>query len=692
MRCLALLAAIPLAWGSNCVPGGYLRPTGSLEGTLSELNCRLADGTPYTEYILYAPTHGRLDLGAGSEDFPVTLLLRDSFGRLLDEGPSISRVVERGEYAIVINSTRAGTSGRFHLASAFTPEPNTLCRVATPLGFNRAASSRFSDSSCKLLNGAPYDAYLVTIFGPGTLEVAVDAPEFAAEAVLRDAEGRRLAPGAANLSLPVRGDEDLTLVVAALDSGAAGDYKVSLRFTPADGDSCRPQRLLEGSQDVPATINDSSCRFGEDLRFHYYDLRVAEHGLADLRVSSSDLNGSLALLDANGRLLSLDYDSGGPRRPILRPQLAPGEYTVLVVASRRGGDYTLQYRFQPGLPEICPVLALEDGAVVTGSLNGNASCRGRDTLQDVYRFTLPSAGNVEIVMSSGDLDTLLILRDAKDNATVGNDSIDGSPSRILADLGPGVYSVLAAGFTSGGYTLSFRFTPGDLLPCRIRNLALNGGFIADLGSEVCRGADGQPVDYFEFRTPVEGTVAGFLTSSEIDGYLTLHDAAGGVLRRDDNSYGQNDAVLIQHLPAGTYRLGVRSAYGGERGRYRVDVLFVPGERPSGCLPIGDAPLAGVVTGSLRITSCQYHDDTFADLYRLEVIDTTTIDVTLVSSRFDAYLEVLDAKGSLVQFDDDSGGDTNSHLIAELEPGAYFLVVKSYAEQGYAVGEYTMTLR
>ena len=79
-----------------------------------------------------------------------------------------------------------------------------------------------------------------------------------------------------------------------------------------------------------------------------------------------------------------------------------------------------------------------------------------------------------------------------------------------------------------------------------------------------------------------------MTSSEVDGYLTLYDAAGNVVRSDDNSYGGNDSLIIQYLPAGSYKLAARDASGTAGGLYEVDLRTVAGPRPPLCTPRGYA--------------------------------------------------------------------------------------------------------
>jgi hypothetical protein len=163
---------------------------------------------------------------------------------------------------------------------------------------------------------------------------------------------------------------------------------------------CRSQGALAGSAEIRGTIGDSSCRFGTNLLFQYFDLPVDGPGLADLRVQpSGDVVTLLAILDQNGRLVSQDLESGGLGKPILRQQLPPGNYTVLVISDTAGGNYTLQYRFGPGLPATCPEFNLSPGSPQAGTLAGASSCRSQDAMQDVYRFSTSSPGTIDITPS-----------------------------------------------------------------------------------------------------------------------------------------------------------------------------------------------------------------------------------------------------------------------------------------------------
>jgi len=689
-----LLSAI--GWGQACVPVATLRPVDAATGSLGDGDCLLSDGSTFAVYMLTLPTWGQLQLNVSSDDFPVSLILRDTSGRMMAGGAAIQQTIERGEYMLLVNAQSPGQLGNFSLTSMFTPEPNTLCRDITRIGPTQSVSGRLVDTSCRLLNNAAYDGYLVSILGSGTLNVTLTSPNFSGLVTVRADDGSALASDPMSISIPVDGDTDYTIVAAGADPSARGDYQLALTFMPAVDETCRSQATLAGSQDIRGTIGDTSCQFGTNLLFQYYEMTLDGPGLADLRVQpSGDVVTLLAILDQNGRLISQDLESGGLEQPILRQQLQPGAYTVLVISDTQGGSYTLQYRFNPGLPATCPALNLTAGSPQAGTLAGASSCRSQDAMQDVYRFSTSSPGTIDITLSSDDFNGSLLLRDAKDNNLTQSDGTDTQDPHVVADLDAGTYSLGAISGDPGNYTINYKFTPHALAACPgPQPLDLNSGFIAILGSGTCHGADGQPVDWYIFTTPADGTAALFMTSTSVDAYLTLTDSNGTVLRRDDNSYGGTDSMIVQWLPGQTYTFSASASGGSQTGRYRVDLIYSPGDRPAGCLPIGDLA-TGTIQGSLNVNSCQYSDDTFADLYRLQVTAPGNLNIEMDSDSLDAFLYLLDDKGNVVDFDDDSGGGpngTNALLTTMVDIGTYYVVAKPFVNKGYVMGSYVLTIQ
>jgi serine protease Do len=136
---------------------------------------------------------------------------------------------------------------------------------------------------------------------------------------------------------------------------------------------------------------------------------------------------------------------------------------------------------------------------------------------------------------------------------------------------------------------------------------------------------------------------------------------------------------------------VRDAAASTGGLYEVDLRTVAGTRPAFCTAAGQLSLGGSVTGNITYTGCQYTDQTFADLYQFTVAADTTVQLDLSSGDFDAYLVLLDAKGNVVDDDDDSGGNTNARITAPLPAGTYYVVAKPFS--GYlSHGAYTLTAK
>jgi len=70
----------------------------------------------------------------------------------------------------------------------------------------------------------------------------------------------------------------------------------------------------------------------------------------------------------------------------------------------------------------------------------------------------------------------------------------------------------------------------------------------------------------------------------------------------------------------------------------------------------------------------------------------SLHIEMDSDSLDAYLELLDDKGNVVDTDDDSGGGTNALLTTMVEAGTYYVVAKPFVDKGYAMGSYVLTVQ
>ncbi len=699
MRFLAgLLVFLPLGWSQTCAPPLSLHPVDSLTGVLDRGNCLLSDSTLYAEYLLVLSTRGQIALDAASTAFDATLILRDANGRKIAAGTSIRRPLERGQYRVLVNAGGDGQSGAYTLTSSFTPQPGTICRGFAPIGLNQAVAGRLSPSGCQLPDTSPYDGYTLQSFGSGTLDLTLDSSDFAPYLIVRTSDGHQLGGGSAKLSVPLDANSTYTIIASSGDL-AVGAYNLTLAFTSADGESCHPLRSFTVTDSVQGTISpNTSCAYDTGdpdagIFYNYYDLQVTQPGVADIQLSTTAFNTYLQLLDASGAVVQADAYGGGQGNAILSQQLSPGNYTIQAFSLDNPGAYTLKYTFTPQLPGdvVCLSYQADAGSITQGSLS-TASCRTVEGVSQVYNLVLPQEGTLDIDLQSFDFVPLLTLRDAKDNRIVNDDNFGNfTDSHITADLPAGTYTVVAAtGGLTGSYAFSWQLKPHPLTPCtQVQKLDLNSAFVGVFGSG-CHAANGQPADYYQFTVPADGTIAAVMQSQVIDSFLTLQSSDGTALRWDDNSYGGTDSVILQFLPGQTYRLEARATDAISSGFYRLDVLYSGGSRPAGCFPAGLPAIGDTVQGTLSFASCQFPDDTFADIYQLNVTDTASLDIRLNSGEFDAYLLVLDNKGNVIEEDDNSGGGMNAAVTDSFDPGTYFVVVKPFSGNTSA-GKYTLTL-
>ena len=234
-----------------------------------------------------------------------------------------------------------------------------------------------------------------------------------------------------------------------------GAYRVTTSFQAAGNETCDARKTFTASDSDSNTISADSCFVtiagsGDQSYYNYYDLTIPGTGLVDATAVSGDFNATLNLLDAGGNLLASNsggagYDAQGNVHSSLRAKLSAWSYRLQVFSDvPSGGAYSLKYAFQPGNPTPCIAAALNFGDVLTGTLSAD-SCRTGIGVSDVYTLTLATAGTVDLDMSASAFDTILVIRDSKDNLIVRNDDVDGTgASHITADLPAGTYTIVAA--------------------------------------------------------------------------------------------------------------------------------------------------------------------------------------------------------------------------------------------------------
>jgi hypothetical protein len=663
---------------------------------LDDSSCLLSDATAYASYRLDLPSRGRVRITLSTaEDF--VLILRDSGGAKLESGLSIRSPLEAGAYTVLVNARAPGQVGQYSVRTEFTGEEGVLCKAFPSMGLSQRVDGDLGSSGCLLPGGSPFDAYRVNTLGAGTLTVHVGA-DWSPVILIRTPDGAAIASGESSVTAVVDRDTQYQVVVSTADR--AGPYQVVTAFAPAENETCRPVKSLAAADNDTAAITPESCTAtlpgsGDLLYYNFYAISVGAAGVADFRASSTEFAPILSLIDDSGNTIATDAGGSDTAASQIRMHLRPGNYIARIVSpTPSGGAYRFAYSLTAGAPRPCATIPLDFAAANSAPLT-ESSCRTEVGLADLYTVTLPAAGNLDLTVTPAPtLSAIVAVRDAKDNLVVLSRDVQGlGVAPLTASLPAGDYTVLAAaGAGAGFYQLTGSFTAREIPACAApQPLDINGGYIQRLGAASCRAANGAPVDYYEFTLPAEAVTAMIMTSSDLDGHLTLTDSTGAVLRSDDDSYGFADPLMIQHLPAGTYRLAARPASGTLGGLYQVDVRTILGPRPPFCAARATIPVGGTVTGTIDFAGCQYLDETFADLYKIELTDSATLDIRLTSTAFDAYLLLFDAKGNLVDRDDDGAGNRDARIVPSLTAGAYYIVAKPVADYT-AGGAYTLTVQ
>jgi hypothetical protein len=677
----------------NCVPAGIL-PGSQVSGALDSSACALSGGAVYNSYSIALPVRGQLQIKLTPNDGTVGLILRDISGTQVAAGASVQQPVEAGGYTILVT----GKAGPYQIQPLFTPEPGMWCTAFPNLGLNQTVAGSLGSSGCAAPDGTPYEAYWVNTFGAGTLTATVSAANLNALLSVRDSSGALVASGTNTVTANVLAGSQYELVLSQVDN--AGAFQLATGFQAAAAETCVPQKTFTGPATDTAAITGSSCSMvidgSGDLQFYnYYLLTVPNAGLAHIAATTADFHPTLYLLDAAGNQLALDSEGAGAGKSDIQMQLPAGSYIVELLgdASSGGGNYTFSYAFTAGNPQPCRTTALASPATeVSGALSA-ASCRTSLGLADVYTVTLAASGVLSVNLAASGFTGQVAIRDANDSLIVSNEDVEGlGVAGVSTLLAPGAYTIVAAAAGgSGAYQLTPAFAAQPVSSCaNIATLAPNSGFVQNIGASGCSAADGQPADYYQFTLPSDSVVAAVMTSTSVAGLLTLTDANGNFLRSDTDSYSYNDPLIVQFLKTGAYQLSARAAEAGSAGLYQITVLAAAGARPSFCAPLA-VLTPGSISGALSYNSCQYVDNTFADMYQIDLDNPGAIDVTLTTAGFDPYLVLLDAKGNVVAQAADDGGGVSAHIAQTLAAGKYFILAKPFS--GYnSVGTYQLTFQ
>ena len=342
----------------------------------------------------------------------------------------------------------------------------------------------------------------------------------------------------------------------------------------------------------------------------------------------------------------------------------PGRYEVAVSGAghRAFGPFRLEAKALQVHRGDAP---LQVGSDIVDFLRGD---------ERVYRLDIRQSGYYVIDMRSGELDSMLELQ-GNGVSISDDDGGDGLDARIRVPLDTGAYTLRAKslGSTPGMFQLS---VGTGALPPGVR--LQNSGALPPDGSTLHGVLGGTPREY-QLRVTRPSRVTIDLGSDDFDTVLELR-GNGVSLENDDGGDGTNSR-LSTALQPGTYRVIARGLQENASGLFtlsaqRRDLPSGDALRSGGALPL-DTPLTGMASGA-------------AHTYQLEVAQPGRLVVDMTSDDFDTVLE-LHRDGSKIVEDDDGGDGTNARLSADVQPGLYSVVARSYSD-GAGGGLYELTAR
>jgi hypothetical protein len=554
--------------------------------------------------------------------------------------------------------------------------------------------------------------------------------------------------------------EGVEIATGLLTIQPEGDTPVAPPETPVGEATEVPETTEEASEETtstPASPNQESAsgqRFEGELDSETASASFEFDGTAgqvvSIRMISPDFDAYLLLADADDNILNRNDNSGGDFNAEINGYTLPadGRYTIIATSRQNleeggraiaSGSFVVTLNFA----READGGAIASGETVIGEVSEGAN-------GPAYTFTGDAGQRVTIDLASDAFDPFVILFGPNGQQIISDD--DSGPSlyaRIdsFELLESGEYTIEVDGFRgptgqreiSGAYTLTLTFVDGEA------EVFQPTGTPEDATAEPTTPPDATPegetgdapaVTYgqtFEGELTTDAQTAEVqfeggagdvlditLDSDDFDPNITVVAPSGEEIASDDDSGpGVNSLITGLELPEdGTYTVvidGYRGASGDREisGAYTLTLTSADGSTgpaatstPSeGEAPSGDASATpgdtipstdlGIVTvdepvsGTLNnaVQSAQYSFEAAAG-------DVVTIDLT--SADFDPFVRLLDANGSVVAEDDDSGGSSQARIEGYVIPadGEYTIEVDAF--RGFdgtqmVFGDYTVSL-
>lgn len=332
--------------------------------------------------------------------------------------------------------------------------------------------------------------------------------------------------------------------------------------------------------------------------------------------------------------------------------------------------------------------ALSIGAPRSGAMS-DAPCLLYDSYTAVgYPLSLSSLTGLRLSLSTNGFSGGMLITDS-DNVGIIGFPPGLSTNTFRAVLPAGQYRVYVLSTTASSasqtFTLSSALAAGDCENTDVtRTLDVGNSSAAAVSDESCILLGGPAAEGWRIVLSEPARIQASAISAAFPPTVAITSTDYSELISFSIGAAPGSVNTVAALPAGEYLV-----WGGSfdllSGTVQVAVDTV-----AACVPSGVATLGSPVNGQLEATDCLAlsRPSAFADVWTLNLADTTTVDLRLSSGAFDAFLELRSTSDELIVFNDDDDVSLNSRIVHTVAPGTYRIWATSYL--GAVTGAYSLS--
>jgi hypothetical protein len=225
---------------------------------------------------------------------------------------------------------------------------------------------------------------------------------------------------------------------------------------------------------------------------------------------------------------------------------------------------------------------------------------------------------------------------------------------------------------------------------------VSGEFTAD-DCYAMDGAEREPIDSYRFVVPEQRNMHAVVEAPGLDVQLALLREDGTAVKTQP--YDGSFTSLFAQVPAGTYRISLRSLGGGANvgrllGRYSLSSST---ERVGfgGCVKLPDLPLGQGRQGEWSVDDCKQPIGSrdvgrYVDYFLLSIPRARDVVVSLESSGINSYVQLFTREGAQIAVAD--AFSRTGRIEQQLAPGAYVVGVSTSSVHARDTGRYTLSVR